>query len=324
MKLLEFDQLSVAFDTEAGTVRAVQDVSFDVAAGEVLGVVGESGCGKSVSALALMGLLPRPAARIAGSAIRFGGRSLLDLPADELRQLRGNEIAMIFQEPMSALNPVLSIGEQLCEPLIAHRRLTPRAAWAQAEALIARVGIARPAEIARAFPHQLSGGMLQRVMIAMAISCAPRLLIADEPTTALDVTIQAQILELLRELRREQQMAMLLITHDLGVIAELADRVAVMYAGRVVEQGPVRELFRNPRHPYTRGLLASRPVPGRRLARLAAIPGQVPDPLSLPPGCAFAARCPERRTDCEQRRPALRRLDADHRVACFAAEGVSA
>ncbi|MGL4962051.1 MAG: ABC transporter ATP-binding protein [Inquilinus sp.] len=318
--LVEFQDLSVQFRTEEGTARAVTGVSFGIAEGETVGVVGESGCGKSVTALSLMGLLPRPAGRVSGGRIRYRGRDLLGLRAEEMRGLRGNEIAMIFQEPMSALNPVLTIGEQIVEPLVEHRGMAPKAAWDEAIALLDRVGIARADRIVEGYPHQLSGGMLQRVMIAIALSCGPRLLIADEPTTALDVTIQAQILELLGRLKREQGTALMLITHDLGMVAELADRVVVMYAGRVVETGPVRDILLRPKHPYTRGLLASRPVPGQRRRRLDSIPGQVPSPAHLPAWCAFADRCFAAADICRTGIPALEPAGAPHRAACFLAQ----
>lgn len=236
--LITFNNLSISFASEQGRVRAVQDVSFAIQAGQTIGVVGESGCGKSVTAMSLMGLLPPQVARIDGGEIRFQGTDLLRLKPSKMADLRGNQLAMIFQEPMTALNPVLTIGEQLCEPLIRHRGETPKAAWAHATQLIADVGLARAESLMSSYPHQLSGGMLQRIMIAMALSCQPKLLIADEPTTALDVTVQAQILRLLRDQARAQQMALMLITHDLGVIAQMAEHVVVMYAGRIVEQGP--------------------------------------------------------------------------------------
>lgn len=262
-------------------MRAVQEVSFTIQAGQTVGVVGESGCGKSVTAMALMGLLPPQAARIDGGEIHFADRDLLRLKARQMADLRGHHLAMIFQEPMSALNPVLTIGEQLCEPPIRHLGATPKAAWQQAIQLLSEVGLARGDSLMTRYPHQLSGGMLQRVMIAMALSCQPKLLIADEPTTALDVTVQAQILRLLRDRARASQMAMMLITHDLGVIAQMAEQVVVMYAGRIVEQGATAEVLRHPQHPYTRGLIASRPVPGERRRRLYSIPGQVPDLAAL-------------------------------------------
>lgn len=314
--LLSIANLDLQFQGEDGTVRALQNVSFDIRAGETLAVVGESGCGKSVTALAAMGLLPANA-EITGGSIHFAAANLLQQSARDWQALRGHGIAMVFQEAMSALNPVLTIGEQLMEPLLQHRRLIPNEAWQESIHLLQRVGIARPEAIAASHPHELSGGMLQRVMIAMAISCRPRLLIADEPTTALDVTIQAQILDLLRRLQAEDGMSLLLITHDLGVVAEMAQRVVVMYAGRVVEVAPVRDLFRQPHHPYTRGLLAARPVPGCRLARLAAIAGQVPDLKSLPAHCAFAARCPLVTAACRQQIPPLLTGDDGRQLACL-------
>ncbi|MFL7750275.1 ABC transporter ATP-binding protein [Raoultella ornithinolytica] len=251
--LITFRQLSVSFAAEKQRVRAVQEVSFAIHAGQTVGIVGESGCGKSVTAMALMGLLPPQAARIDSGEILFDGQDLLRLKANPMADLRGNQLAMIFQEPMTALNPVLTIGEQLCEPLIRHRGETPKAAWLHATRLISEVGLARADSLMNSYPHQLSGGMLQRVMIAMALSCQPKLLIADEPTTALDVTVQAQILRLLRDRAQSRRMAMLLITHDLGVIAQMAEQVVVMYAGRVVESGPTAEILRHPQHPYTQG-----------------------------------------------------------------------
>lgn len=298
--LVTFNQLSVSFAAEQGRVRAVQEVSFAIQAGQTIGVVGESGCGKSVTAMSLMGLLPPQAARIDGGEIRFQGEDLLRLKPSKMADLRGNQLAIIFQEPMTALNPVLTIGEQLCEPLIRHRGLSAKAAWQRATQLIAEVGLARAESLMSSYPHQLSGGMLQRIMIAMALSCQPKLLIADEPTTALDVTVQAQILRLLRDQAQAHHMALMLITHDLGVIAQMAEHVVVMYAGRIVEQGPTADVLRHPLHPYTKGLIASRPVPGERRRRLYSIPGQVPDLAELPPWCAFYDRC-ERATDACRR-----------------------
>ena len=313
--LITFRQLSVSFASEKQRVRAVQEVSFAIHAGQTVGIVGESGCGKSVTAMALMGLLPPQAARIDSGEILFHGQDLLRLQANNMADLRGNQLAMIFQEPMTALNPVLTIGEQLCEPLIRHRGETPKAAWRHATRLISEVGLARADSLMSSYPHQLSGGMLQRVMIAMALSCQPQLLIADEPTTALDVTVQAQILRLLRDRAQARRMAMMLITHDLGVIAQMAQQVVVMYAGRVVETGPTAEILRHPQHPYTQGLLASRPLPGERRRRLYSIPGQVPDLAALPPGCAFADRCERANADCRQSLPPLR--GTTRQVACF-------
>lgn len=313
--LITFRQLSVSFAAEKQRVRAVQEVSFAIHAGQTVGIVGESGCGKSVTAMALMGLLPPQAARIDSGEILFDGQDLLRLKANPMADLRGNQLAMIFQEPMTALNPVLTIGEQLCEPLIRHRGETPKAAWLHATRLISEVGLARADNLMNSYPHQLSGGMLQRVMIAMALSCQPKLLIADEPTTALDVTVQAQILRLLRDRAQSRRMAMLLITHDLGVIAQMAEQVVVMYAGRVVESGPTAEILRHPQHPYTQGLIASRPVPGERRRRLYSIPGQVPDLAALPAGCAFADRCQRASAVCRQSLPPL--LGTTRQAACF-------
>lgn len=313
--LIHFDRLSVSFAAEQGRVRAVQDVSFSVLPGQTLGIVGESGCGKSVTAMALMGLLPSQAARIDGGEIRFRDQNLLALKPSMMADLRGNQLAMIFQEPMSALNPVLTIGEQLCEPLIRHRGLLAKNAWQQAITLINEVGLARAESLMAAYPHQLSGGMLQRIMIAMALSCKPQLLIADEPTTALDVTVQAQILRLLRDQARAHHMAQMLITHDLGVIAQMAEYVVVMYAGRIVEQGPTAEVLRQPLHPYTRGLIASRPVQGERRRRLYSIPGQVPDLADLPPYCAFTDRCDRATVRCRQGVPPL--AGETRKAACF-------
>lgn len=313
--LINFDRLSVSFAAEQGRVRAVQDVSFSVMPGQTLGIVGESGCGKSVTAMALMGLLPPQAARIDGGEITFQSQNLLALKPSKMADLRGNQLAMIFQEPMTALNPVLTIGEQLCEPLIRHLGLSAKNAWQQAITLINEVGLARAESLMAAYPHQLSGGMLQRIMIAMALSCKPQLLIADEPTTALDVTVQAQILRLLRDQAKTHHMALMLITHDLGVIAQMAEYVVVMYAGRIVEQGPTAEVLRQPLHPYTRGLIASRPVPGERRRRLYSIPGQVPDLADLPPYCAFTDRCERATERCRQGIPPL--AGETRKAACF-------
>jgi len=313
--LITFNQLSVSFAGETSRVRAVQEVSFAIHAGQTVGVVGESGCGKSVTAMSLMGLLPPQAARIDGGEILFQGRDLLKLRPSQMADLRGNQLAMIFQEPMTALNPVLTIGEQLVEPLIRHRGESPRTAWALATQMITDVGLARAESLMKSYPHQLSGGMLQRIMIAMALSCKPQLLIADEPTTALDVTVQAQILRLLREQAQRHHMALMLITHDLGVIAQMADHVVVMYAGKIVEQGATAEVLRNPLHPYTQGLIASRPTPGERRRRLYSIPGQVPDLAALPPYCAFTDRCDRATERCRQGIPPLE--GQSRQAACF-------
>ena len=316
--LMTFNNVSISFASEQGRVCAVQDVSFAIQAGQTIGVVGESGCGKSVTAMSLMGLLPPQVARIDGGEIRFQGTDLLRLKPSKMADLRGNQLAMIFQEPMTALNPVLTIGEQLCEPLIRHRGETPKAAWEHATQRIADVGLARAESLMNCYPHQLSGGMLQRIMIAMALSCQPKLMIADEPTTALDVTVQAQILRLLRDQARAQQMALMLITHDLGVIAQMAEHIVVMYAGRIVEQGPTADVLRNPLHPYTKGLIASRPVPGERRRRLYSIPGQVPDLAELPPYCAFYDRCERATSQCRAGIPSL--IGQTRQAACIHSE----
>jgi peptide/nickel transport system ATP-binding protein len=319
MALLEVGDLRTTFTTEDGTLAAVDGVSFAVEAGRTLALVGESGCGKSVTALSIMGLLAQPAGRVAGGSIRFEGRELVGLPKRELQDLRGNGMAMIFQEPMSSLNPAFTIGEQIAEGVRRHRALTREQADARALEMLEKVRIPAAAQRFHEHPHKLSGGMRQRAMIAMALACEPRLLIADEPTTALDVTIQAQILDLMQRLQRETGTAIILITHDLGVVAEVADEVVVMYAGRVVERAPVRALFREPQHPYTVGLLGSIPRLHGEPRRLAAIDGQVPDPLAMPAGCRFAARCPFADARCTAAPPPLRDLGGGHASACIKA-----
>jgi oligopeptide/dipeptide ABC transporter ATP-binding protein len=302
--LLEIDELNIAFEDRAGAVPVVRGVSLAIDRGEVMGLVGESGCGKTVTALALLRLLPAPPARISAGAMRFAGRDLLGLSEKEMRRVRGHRIAMIFQEPMTALNPVFTVGHQIGESLAIHLGLDRRARSRQAAELLGLVGIADPERRLRDYPHQLSGGQRQRVMIAMALACDPDLLIADEPTTALDVTIQAQILALLTHLQRERGLAVLLITHDMGVVAQTADRVAVMYAGQIVEQAPTADLFARPCHPYTHGLLASIPRPG--IGRLTPIPGQLPPLTDLPTGCAFAERCAWAQATCRTDSPPIR------------------
>ena len=317
--LLEVRDLAIEFATEHGTVRPVDGVSFSVRSGRTLGIVGESGCGKSVTSLAIMGLLARPPARVAGGEILFDDRDLLTLPADALRDLRGDQMSMIFQEPMSALNPSLTVGDQIGEVLVRHRGLKPAAAIDEAINLLRLVGIPGPERRVHDYPHRMSGGMRQRVVIAMALACQPKLLIADEPTTALDVTIQARILDLLRRLRDETGTAIILITHDLGVIAELADEVAVMYAGRVVERAPVGRLFAEPQHPYTIGLLGAVARLDRPVERLAVIAGTVPSPHRAPPGCRFNPRCPFAVERCRVEAPPLARFGPDHWAACWQA-----
>ena len=316
MALLAIEGLTLEFPRDGTAARALDGVSFTVERGRVMGLVGESGCGKSMTALAVMRLVPAPG-RITAGRIVFDGVDVLGLPEHAMRGLRGARIAMIFQEPMTALNPVLTAGFQIAEVLRIHRPVSARAAWARAVELLAEVGIPEPAARAHDYPHQLSGGMRQRVMIAMAIACEPALLIADEPTTALDVTIQAEILELLRGLRERHGMGLVLITHDLGVVAEQADRVAIMYAGRIVEEAPTVELFANPLHPYTRALLRSMPTLGVHRERLDAIPGNVPDITRRPSGCSFRDRCPLAIPDCAVAPPPLATKRADHTAACI-------
>ena len=316
--LLQVQNLTAVFRNAEGHEFTVLDsVNFELAAGEVLGIVGESGSGKSVTALSIMGLIASPG-RVSNGRVLFQGTDLLTASLPELRRIRGADISMIFQEPMSSLNPVFSIGDQIMETLRYHQKLSRRQARLRAIELLQRVELPGAAQRIDEYPHQLSGGMRQRVMIAMALACNPKILIADEPTTALDVTIQAQILDLLRQLQRELEMAVIMITHDLGIIAQFADRVAVMYAGRMVEQAPVRSLFERPAHPYTEGLLASIPQLDDHAQRLQAIEGSVPSPDSLPPGCYFAPRCPYAKTPCREHKPELLPLISPvHQVACI-------
>jgi oligopeptide/dipeptide ABC transporter ATP-binding protein len=320
--LLDVRHLSTQFTTRGGIVRAVDDVSWDVREGETVALVGVSGCGKSVSALSVMRLVAPPAGRIVGGEIWFGGKDLLRLSEEEMRRVRGREIAMVFQEPMTSLNPVLSVGRQLTEGVEIHLGADPSRSRARAEELLHMVGIPDPARRLRQYPHQFSGGMRQRMMIAMALACEPALVLADEPTTALDVTIQAQILELMKSLSRRLGVAMLIITHNLGVVARYADRVNVMYAGRIMEQGSARELYAHPRHPYTLGLLRSVPrLDAPRRARLDPIDGQPPDLAHLPAGCAYAPRCAFRVERCVVERPVLRPAGDDgHVSACWEIE----
>ncbi len=315
--LLAVDDLRVAFRTDRGTIHAVNGISFEVGAGETFGLVGESGCGKSVTSLALLGILTR-AGKVTGGTARFDGRDLLQLSEGELQAIRGHEIAMIFQDPMTSLNPVLTIGRQIVEALEAHLDLDRKTARARAAELLDQVGIPNPGARLADYPHQFSGGMRQRAMIAMALACEPKLLIADEPTTALDVTIQAQILELLRSLVVERNTALVLITHDLGVVAGMCERVSVMYAGTIVETGTADELFAHPRHPYTLGLLQSVPrVDTGRRQKLQPIQGAPRNMLSAPDSCPFAPRCRFRQNDCDRQLPVLERLDTGQRAACF-------
>ncbi|MCM3082053.1 ABC transporter ATP-binding protein [Brevibacillus invocatus] len=320
-RILEIKKLRTVFTGNHGRFHAVDEVDLEVYEGETLGIVGESGSGKSVTSLSIMGLLPRSIASIEQGEIRLEGRELAGLSEEEMRRLRGKDIAMIFQEPMTSLNPVFTIGEQLSEPLRQHTRLTRKERKKKIIETLQAVGIPRAEEIIHEYPHQLSGGMRQRVMISLAILCDPKLLIADEPTTALDVTIQAQILELLKQIKQERQMAIMLITHDLGVVAEMCDRVVVMYAGKVVESAEVRTLFSDPKHPYTRGLLASIPDRNKRKNEMVSIPGHVPRPDELPAGCAFAPRCPEAQDKCLVQKPPLLRLDRQE-CRCWLYENV--
>jgi len=316
MPLLDVRNLQTTFLTAQGAVKAVGGIDFSIDRGETLALVGESGCGKSVTALSLLRLVPEPGRIVAGELF-FDGTDLLTLPAEAMRRVRGNRIAMIFQEPMTSLNPVLPISDQIGEVLRLHRGMNREAARAEGVALLAKVGIPGPEQRLDDYPHQLSGGMRQRVMIAMALACNPALLIADEPTTALDVTIQAQIMELLRTLRSDLGMALLLITHDLGVVAEAADRVAIMYAGLIMEYAPVLPLYATPTHPYTKGLLACIPRLGEKRTRMTPIPGQVPGAGASGPGCPFGERCPEVFAPCHDRVPPLVEIAPGHFVRCW-------
>ena len=315
--VLRVRDLTIEFATEDGVIRAVDGVSFDVQPNETLGLVGESGCGKTVTGLAILRLIPMPPGRIAGGSIELLGRELLTLRNREIEDIRGRDVAMIFQEPMTALNPVFTIGNQMVDVLCRHRGLTRRQARPVAAELLAKVNIPEPLNRLDDYPHQLSGGMRQRVMIAMALSCSPKLLVADEPTTALDVTTEAQVLEQIKALQAEFRMAVILVTHDLGVVAETCKRAVVMYCGSIVESGTTAELFSHPRHPYTAGLLASIPrLRSDRLAELPVIPGRVPDLRNLPAGCRFADRCPRAQERCRVERPFLAAGDYGGEVAC--------
>ncbi len=321
--ILDVKNLKTVFFTNSGLFKAVDDVSFNVRRGETLAIVGESGCGKSVSALSIMRLVPDPPGKIVGGSVRLEGKDLLALDEEEMRGIRGNRMSMIFQEPMTSLNPVMRIGDQITEALRLHQNMTAKQAWARAVEMLRLVRIPEAERRAREYPHQLSGGMRQRTMIAMALACRPALLIADEPTTALDVTIQAQILALIVDLQKELGTGLILITHDLGVVAQTAQRVIVMYAGKKVEEASVGDLFADPRHPYTRGLMASMPavisLGAKTDVRLAEIPGMVPSLTNLPDGCAFAPRCPLAIERCRQEYPPLQDFGGQHRAACWRA-----
>jgi len=315
--LLAIKDLKTYFFTDRGVARAVDGVSFTIPAGSTLGLVGESGCGKSVTALSILRLIQSPPGRIVSGSIELDGKDLLQCSQEEVRRVRGNQIAMIFQEPMTSLNPVFTIGNQIMEALLLHRSLSRKEAEEQTIEMLRRVKIPAAETLLHQYPHQISGGMRQRVMIAMSLVCHPKLLIADEPTTALDVTIQAQILELLEDLQEEFGMSILIITHDLGIVADLADQVAVMYAGRIVESASTRELFANPRHPYTLGLFHSRPRLGSRKKRLDVIPGVVPNPIDFPAGCRFHPRCAYTAADCKTTDVTLELVDPNHSSACL-------
>jgi oligopeptide/dipeptide ABC transporter ATP-binding protein len=317
--LLKVIDLSTHFYTEEGTAKAVQSVSYEIRKGKTFALVGESGCGKSVSALSIMGLIPDPPGKIVSGQILMNNSNLLDYNDKQMREVRGNMISMIFQEPMTSLNPVFTVGNQIVEAIRLHQKLGSKQAWNQAVEVLRKVGIGDPKARIREYPHQMSGGMRQRVMIAMAVSCEPDLLIADEPTTALDVTIQAQILDLLDDLQQKNNMSILLITHDLGVVAERADEVAVMYASRIVEKAKAPELFSNPLHPYTQGLLKSVPKLGFEGRRLATVAGTVPNPLNFPSGCKFHPRCPIGCNDrkCQKSEPQLKEVAESRFVACW-------
>jgi oligopeptide/dipeptide ABC transporter ATP-binding protein len=324
-KILEVKNLQTSFFTDRGEVKAVDQVSFDLYKGKTLGIVGESGCGKSVTSLSIMRLIPNPPGKIVGGEILYKGQDILKLNMEQMRKIRGNEISMIFQEPMTSLNPVYTVGNQLVEAIRLHQDLSKGEAINKAIEMLKLVGIPAPDKRVKDYPHQLSGGMRQRVMIAMALSCNPQILIADEPTTALDVTIQAQILDLLRDLQQKVGLAIMLITHDLGVVAEMAHEVVVMYAGKVVERAPVKEIFAQPKHPYTQGLLNSIPVLSKdptgkvKKSRLEPIPGIVPSLLDLPPGCRFQERCKFVKDECKGQEPELRQLNSERQVRCVLA-----
>lgn len=315
--LLNVKGLKTFFKTESGIVKAVNGVSFKIRRGETVCVVGESGCGKSMTAMSIMGLVSKDTGFNDGGEILFENKDLLKISDDEMRDIRGKDIAMIFQEPMSSLNPTFTIGMQLIEPLMLHANMNKKEAHEKGIKLLEKVGIPRADKIMKSYPHQLSGGMRQRVMIAMALACNPKLLIADEPTTALDVTIQAQILELMKKIKKDFNTSILLITHDLGVVAEMADYVVVMYAGKVIEEGPVLEIFKRPSHPYTRGLLKSKPVITQNVDELYSIPGQVPNLVGIKDSCYFSDRCEKCMDKCKNEMPQLKIIGDKHKVSCF-------
>ncbi|MEH7013795.1 ABC transporter ATP-binding protein [Neobacillus niacini] len=315
--ILEVKRLKTHFSTKRGVSKAVDGIDFSLYKGETLGIVGESGCGKSITSLSILRLIPSPPGKIAGGQVLFKGRDLVQISKDEMRKVRGNEISMIFQEPMTSLNPVLPVGEQIAEALRLHQKMGRKAAWEKAVEMLKLVGIPSPEKRAKQEPFQLSGGMRQRVMIAMALACNPEVLIADEPTTALDVTIQAQILELIKDLQNKLGMGVIMITHDLGVVAETCDTVAVMYAGNIIEHAPTEKIFANPRHPYTQGLLDSLPKIHEDQEELQTIEGSVPSPYNMPAGCRFASRCPHQQPICHQQQPELIEQNDGVKVRCW-------
>lgn len=316
-KIVEFKNLSISFKIDEGIVRAVNDVSFEVRKGEVLGIVGESGCGKSVTSMSLMRLLPVPPTIYESGSINLNGVDILSLSEEEMREKRGSEVAIIFQEPMTSLNPVMKIGHQISEVMLIHQKISKSEAKKRAIELINLVGIPRAESIFNSYPHELSGGMRQRIMIAIALACNPKVLIADEPTTALDVTIQAQILDLIKNMKSKFDMSIMMITHDLGVIAEMADYVIVMYAGKIVEKAKVLDIFKNPKHPYTIGLMKSKPTFEGNNEKLYSIPGQVPNPMNLPDYCYFYERCDRRKDICKKGIPDLISVGNSHYVSCY-------
>lgn len=321
--LLKVKNLKTYFYTEEGMVKAVDDVSFKIKKKETVAIVGESGCGKSITAMSTIKLIPSPPGKIEGGEVTFEGKSILELHNDEIRDIRGNQISVIFQEPMTSLNPVFTIGNQIEESLILHKSLSGKEAKKVAIEMLNMVRIPGAEKIVNAYPHELSGGMRQRVMIAMAIACSPKLLIADEPTTALDVTIQAQILDIMRDLKEKLGTSIMLITHDLGVVAEMADYVIVMYAGKIVEEAPVIEIYDNPLHPYTKGLLKSKPVINKFQDKLYSIKGQVPNPLNMPEGCPFEPRCEKAKDICKKMKPELKEVCSGHKISCLLCQEIN-
>ncbi len=320
--VLEVKNLRTYFHTDEGVIPAVDGVDFTLKKGKTLCVVGESGCGKSVTAFSVMRLIPMPPGKVESGEILYNGKNIVKLTENEMRGIRGNEIAMIFQEPMTSLNPVYTIGNQIVEAIVLHQKVKPKEARQRAIKMLEKVGLPDPQKRIDEYPHQMSGGMKQRVMIAMALSCNPEILIADEPTTALDVTIQAQILDLLKQLKETEGMSIMLITHDLAVVSEVADEVLVMYASKVVENAGVNDIFNDPKHPYTQGLIKAIPKLGNRVERLNEIPGQVPRPQNYPEGCHFADRCPRVMDICHKRDPGMTEVGSGHLVSCFIYEGV--